>query len=188
MLGRCPRPSASPDQLGCVVPDLPAAISEWAAEGVGPFLTMRGITLADYRYKGRPSKPKIDVAFSQQGEMQVELIHPVNDRPSAYRDFLAAGGHGAHHHGWFWRGLDRGRRHCGRRRRTCGAAAGQVGALHFVYYEPGEGEEMIGELIEMGELSHHLFGLIRREAERWTARARRAICCSPPTGACAGPR
>ena len=26
---------------------------------------------------------------------------------------------------------------------------------------------MIGELIEMGELSHHLFGLIRREAERW---------------------
>ena len=92
------------DQLGCVVPDLPAAISEWAAEGVGPFLTMRGITLADYRYKGRPSKPKIDVAFSQQGEMQVELIHPVNDRPSAYRDFLAAGGHGAHHHGWFWPG------------------------------------------------------------------------------------
>jgi len=26
---------------------------------------------------------------------------------------------------------------------------------------------MIGELVEMGELSHRLFALIRREAEQW---------------------
>jgi len=35
-----------PDQLGCVVPDLQVAISEWAAKGVGPFLTMRKVTLS----------------------------------------------------------------------------------------------------------------------------------------------
>src|SRR5438445_5426851 len=83
--------SDPPDQLGCVVPDLQVAISEWAAKGVGPFLTMRKVTLGGYRYEGRSSKPKLDVAFSQQGDLQIELIQPVNDEPSAYRDFLAAG-------------------------------------------------------------------------------------------------
>ena len=77
-----------PDQLGCVVPDLQVAISEWAAKGVGPFLTMRKVTLSGYRYEGRPSKPKIDVAFGQQGDLQIELIQPVNDDASDYRDFL----------------------------------------------------------------------------------------------------
>ena len=46
------------DQLGCVVPDLAAAISEWVAKGVGPFLTLPGVTL-DCFYRGRKSKPKI---------------------------------------------------------------------------------------------------------------------------------
>ena len=44
---------------------------------------------------------------------------------------------------------------------------GRWGAVHFVYYQPRDGEEMIGELIEMGELSRRLFALIRREAEQW---------------------
>jgi hypothetical protein len=80
--------SGAPDQLGCVVPDLGAAIEQWAERGVGPFLTMRGVTLGGYVYRGRPSKPKIHVGFSQQGETQIEGIQPVNDEPSADRDFL----------------------------------------------------------------------------------------------------
>ena len=57
-----------------MVPDLRVAISEWAAKGVGPFLTLRSVTPGGYRYEGRSSKPKLDVAFSQQGDLQVELI------------------------------------------------------------------------------------------------------------------
>ena len=155
-----------PDQLGCVVPDLQASISDWAAKGVGPFLTMRKVTLSGYRYEGRPSKPKIDVAFGQQGDLQIELIQPVNDDPSAYRDFLAAGGQGAHHHGWFCDDyaaeVDAAER-AGRAE----LQRGNWGAVHFVYYHPLGHDEMIGELIEMSDLSYGLFALIRREAEQW---------------------
>jgi hypothetical protein len=91
-LPRASVPFSEPaDQLGCVVPDLGAAISEWVAKDVGPFLTLPGVTL-DCSYRGRKSKPKIGVAFSQQGDLQIELIQPLNDEPSTYRDFLAAGG------------------------------------------------------------------------------------------------
>jgi hypothetical protein len=45
-LPRASVPFSEPaDQLGCVVPDLGAAISEWVAKGVGPFLTLPGLML-----------------------------------------------------------------------------------------------------------------------------------------------
>lgn len=155
-----------PDQLGCVVPDLDAAIAEWVGKGVGPFLVMRKVALADYTYRGRPSRPKLDVAFSQDGELQIELIQPLDDRPSAYRDFLAAGGSGPHHHGWFCDDYA-GELDAAARAGRSELQRGRWGALHFVYYEPLAGEPLIGELIEMNDLSRRIFGLIRQQAERW---------------------
>jgi hypothetical protein len=158
-----------PDQIGCVVPDLDAAIAGWSAQGIGPFLVMRRVRLDDYRYRGQSSRPRIDVAFSQRGEQQIELIQPTDAQPSSYRDFLAAGGDGEHHHGWF----------CTDYAADLRAAAdegrvehqrGRWGALHFAYYEPLAGEPMIGELIELNDLSRRIFGLIRAEAERWDGR------------------
>ena len=161
--------SDPPDQLGCVVPDLQVAISEWASKGVGPFLTMRKVTLGGYRYEGRSSKPKLDVAFSQQGDLQIELIQPVNDEPSAYRDFLAAGGNGAHHHGWFCNDYSA-EIDAAERAGRAELQRGNWGAAHFIYYHPLGHDEMIGELIEMSDLSRSLFALIRREAEQWDGR------------------
>jgi hypothetical protein len=60
-LPRASVPFSEPaDQLGCVVPDLGAAISEWVAKGVGPFLTLPGLML-DCSYR---SKPKIWVDYA----------------------------------------------------------------------------------------------------------------------------
>lgn len=158
-----------PDQLGCVVPDLDAAIAEWNAQGVGPFLTMKGAVLADYVYDSRASRPKLDVAFSQQGDLQIELIQPVGDEPSAYRDFLAGGGHGPHHHGWFCEDYT-GDVIAARAEGRAELHQGRWGALHFVYFQPAPGDELIGELIEMNALSEQIFDLVRREAERWDGR------------------
>ena len=161
--------SDPPDQPGCVVPDLQVAISEWASKGVGPFLTMRKVTLGGYRYEGRSSKPKLDVGFSQQGDLQIELIQPVNDEPSAYRDFSSSGRQ--------WGPPPRlvlqrlcGRDRCGRTRWPRRAAARKLGAAHFIYYHPLSHDEMIGELIEMSDLSRNRFALIRSEAEQWDGR------------------
>jgi hypothetical protein len=158
--------SGPPDQLGCVVPDLDAAISEWAGRGVGPFLVMRNVTLTGFTYEGRPSKPKADFGFSQQGELQIELIAPKSDAPSGYRDFLAAGHSGEHHHGWFCDDFDA--------ELAAAAGAGRKvmqqghwGAVRFAYHHPLDGEQLYEELIEMSPLSERVFALIRREAETW---------------------
>ena len=155
-----------PDQLGCVVPDLDVAIAEWAAKGVGPFLTMRKVTVGGYSYEGRASKPKLDFAFSQRGDLQIELIQPVNDEPSAYRDFLAAGHSGDHHHAWF-RDDYEAQVEAAQRAGRSELQKGNWGAVRFTYYHPLEGDEIVGELVEMTDVSRRVFALIREQAERW---------------------
>lgn len=158
--------TAPADQHGYVVPDLDAAIGEWAGKGVGPFLTMRGAAISGYVYEGNASKPKVDVAFGQDGDVQIELIRPVDDASSAYGDFLAAGQSGLHHHGWFCDDFAAAVAEAGREGRTV-LQQGSWGGLHFVYYHPAGDDEIIGELIEMTDVNRRIFALIRREAESW---------------------
>ena len=88
------------DQLGYVVADLDAEIAGWLAQGVGPWLRLERARIDDYRYRGRSSKPMLDVAFCQVGDVQLELIRPIDGQPTIYRDFLAAGRRGIQHIGW----------------------------------------------------------------------------------------
>ena len=181
-------------QLGVVVPDLDGAIHSWLRLGIGPFLTVRGAAVSGYEYRGTPSKPLLDVAFAQKGGVQIELIQQVNDAPSAYRDFIAAGGNGFHHFGWF-------------RADYAGAVAaaaatnatvlqkGVWSGVHFVYYEttegllppaelaelddatratalaasrPGAGK--LVELIELNDVSGAVFRLVREDSTDWDGR------------------
>ena len=44
-----------------------------------------------------PPSARIAVAITYSGDLQVELIQPLDDHPSPYRDFRAAHGSGLHH-------------------------------------------------------------------------------------------
>jgi hypothetical protein len=93
--------SRPPDQLGIVVGDLEAEIRRWLEQGVGPFFTIGGAMLSHYEYLGQGSSPRVDAAFAQVGSLQLELIHPMDDERSIYREFVDGGGDGLHHYGWF---------------------------------------------------------------------------------------
>ena len=87
-------------QIGVVVSDLAAAMCSWTElTGIGPFVVLRNFTMEDgYRYKGNVSKPPIvDLALAFSNGIQFELIQQLNDAPSAFLDFLAAGQDGVQH-------------------------------------------------------------------------------------------
>ena len=91
-------------QWGIVVPDIELAMRHWIdVFNVGPFLHIRNIRPHEHEatYRGRPTDVRITVAFSYFGETQLEIIQQLNDSPSPYRDFLAAGRSGIQHIG-FW--------------------------------------------------------------------------------------
>jgi Glyoxalase/Bleomycin resistance protein/Dioxygenase superfamily len=86
------------DQLGYVVDDIEGAMALWVEKlGVGPFYFLPSPPLVDLVYKGRPTGARIAVALSFSGPLQIELIQPVDEEPTPYRDFMAGHGTGLHH-------------------------------------------------------------------------------------------
>ncbi len=154
------------DQLGFVVPDLEKAIRGWLELGVGPWFTMGGAVLEGSEYQGKVSVPKIDVALGQNGHLQLELIQPVNDESSSYRDFLSAGHQGIQHFGLIVEDFERAIAAAEAEGRKV-LQKGSWSGVHFVYYEM---TELIGspiELIELNDTSRQMFAKIREAADAW---------------------
>jgi len=85
-------------QLGHVVRDLHDALRVWTEIlQVGPFVVVEDVKLAEATYHGVPTDIRLSVALSYCGEVQIELIQPLNAAPSPYRDFLARGAEGLQH-------------------------------------------------------------------------------------------
>jgi hypothetical protein len=85
-------------QLGYVVDDIQGAMAHWIDKlGVGPFYFLPSPPMQALTYRGEATGARISVALSFSGPLQVELIQPLDDEPTPYRDFLGAHGTGLHH-------------------------------------------------------------------------------------------
>ncbi len=86
-------------QVAFMVDDVEAAARRWiATTGIGPFLMVPHVQLAEYDYRGTKSSGlDFSVALAQSGGVQIELVQQHCDSPSAYRDTIAKGSQGFHH-------------------------------------------------------------------------------------------
>ncbi|MGW7579459.1 zinc-binding dehydrogenase [Streptomyces sp. NPDC054765] len=84
-------------QIGYVVRDIEASMQGFINCGIGPWFYLKNVKPGDFTYHGEPSDMAMDVAVANSGDIQIELITPVNDAPSMYRGFLAAGHEGVQH-------------------------------------------------------------------------------------------
>lgn len=86
-------------QNAWVVADVEAAMRHWVETlGVGPFFVGDYTALlTDTSYRGQPSPLSMKIAIAQAGSLQIELIEPLGDAPSAYRDMVPAGSEAFHH-------------------------------------------------------------------------------------------
>jgi hypothetical protein len=83
-------------QLGFVVDDVVGAAMRWsAAFGVGPFSVLpRRTTTVTYR--GAEIEQETQLATTQAGPVQIELIQPVSAGPNIFRDLYPPGAGGFH--------------------------------------------------------------------------------------------
>lgn len=85
-------------QLAFVVDDLEAAAWRWVeAYGVGPFYVLPATGPRPARYRGEPSELDLQLAVTQAGPVQIELVVQRCDNPSVFRDVYAPGRAGVHH-------------------------------------------------------------------------------------------
>jgi glyoxalase/bleomycin resistance protein/dioxygenase superfamily protein len=88
-------------QCAVVVRDLDVAVRRWVQQlGIGPWTGYRleAPRLRDMRYHGSPAEFSLRHALAWQGELQFELVQPL-EGPSIFADHLASHGEGMHHVG-----------------------------------------------------------------------------------------
>lgn len=154
-------------QLGYVVEDLDAALRAWSgALGVGPWTIFRNVTL-QCLYRGEASAPRIDVALSYRGALQIELIQQTNDVPSPYRDFIERRQFGLHHIAFFSANVEEDLARA--------AAAGleplcdiRMPGGHYAYLQsPVPGERSCIELLEATPALRQMFEQGTQAAAAW---------------------
>ena len=87
-------------QTAFVVEDLKAAIIHWAANlKAGPFFVLPNLYAPGQIYRGGESKADVTLAMGFAGHMMIELIQPLDQHPSVYRETIEQRGYGFHHLG-----------------------------------------------------------------------------------------
>lgn len=94
-------------QIAYVVEDLEAAIAHFVRDtGAGPFFVLPHFLAPGQVYRGTPSTADVTLAMGFAGQTWFELIQPLDDEPSVYRETIAARGHGFHHFGIAFRDVE----------------------------------------------------------------------------------
>jgi hypothetical protein len=156
------------DQLGYVVDDVERSMAHWTRQlGVGPFYFLPSPPMQGLTYRGRATGARIAVALSFSGPLQVELIQPLDDEPTPYRDFLAGHGTGMHHVARFVDDYDDAvARYAARGIEPYFGGRGLTEKQRFCYFDTETHGGTVSELIETVEIGG-FFDVIRAAADDW---------------------
>lgn len=92
------QPESSILELCHVVTDMDAALRHWIdVLGVGPFFVGEMELEEGQYHRGQPMPVALQVAFGCSGGLVIELIKPLRNLPSVFREMLESRGPGYHH-------------------------------------------------------------------------------------------
>jgi len=87
-------------QTAFIVENLEDAIGRWVLDlRAGPFFVLPHFLTPGQVYRGEPSRADITLAMGFAGHMLIELIQPLDENPSVYRETIERRGFGFHHLG-----------------------------------------------------------------------------------------
>src|SRR5258706_16022686 len=78
-------------QHGYIVTDVNAVALQWVERlGVGPFYVLDRIVQDQYYYRGKLTPLELRLGFAYWGDIQVELVQPLNDADTLYHRAIRA--------------------------------------------------------------------------------------------------
>ncbi|WP_405181816.1 VOC family protein [Nocardia sp. NBC_01377] len=155
-------------QIGYVVRDIEASMRGFVDSGIGPWFYLKGLQSGSFTYRGEPSGMVMDVAVANSGDIQIELISPVNDEPSMDKDFLDADHEGMQHFAcWNENYQD-----LYDRALAAGFTVGQKGEIGgatggFAYLETEHHPGTVVEISDFGGTKKFVFDFIELAAANW---------------------
>jgi hypothetical protein len=158
-------------QNGFVVADLDDAIRDWTDRlGVGPFFRIAEQPLVGFTHRGAPSEARIAVALAQSGGIQIELIQPLDEHPSAFTEYRRTSGAGLQHVAHWTQEFDQAialLRARGLRLVQSGRSGSGGPDERFAYFEVPGSTAPIVEISETRGRKAALFAAVAAASEDW---------------------
>ena len=127
-------------QTAYVVEDIHASIDWWIKDAnTGPWFLLDNFLGDDHVYRGAPSTADVAIAMGFAGTMCIELIQPLDNNPSVYKETVDARGYGFHHLGLSSADVERDLPLYEARGYTCAFRAGVPTGGAVAYLEGGGG-------------------------------------------------
>jgi hypothetical protein len=87
-------------QMAYVVEDIHTEMGRWADQlGAGPWHLIPAFAGVEPSFRGGPTDAAVSLAMGFAGHMCIELIQPLDDKPSVWREGVERHGWGFHHFG-----------------------------------------------------------------------------------------
>lgn len=92
------QPDGGVIQTAFITDDIQRSMAQMSALlHIGPWFLFERFELIDLRYRGVPADFEVSLALANSGHMQFELIQPLDQKPSPYRELQLQRGWGFHH-------------------------------------------------------------------------------------------
>lgn len=154
-------------QLGYIVDNIEQAAQKWIDDlGIGPFYLLDSAKMDQYYYRGTRMDVELRLAFAYWGEVQVELVQPLDNNDSFYNRALKEGAGKLNHCATVVKDLDALLDSRNLRDRIVHHADMSSG-LKFVYLENYLPGNLHLELIEAQESTLQAFTGMRDIAANW---------------------
>ena len=134
---------------------------------VGPFVYQPEVVLSEAVFRGRPTAVRLAVGLAFRGETMIELLQPLDDAPSPFSEFLAAGDEGLQHFGFWPDDLDAAAQQCRDRGLELDYLVQRTGSRPTLFFRAPPGTGAMIELIEGGAAKRASYGPIRALARAW---------------------
>ena len=142
-------------------------MAEWLAIGVGPFHYF-DVHLPNALYRGQKAELRGHYALAQAGELQIELVQPLGDGPSAFRDVFPEGASGsAFHHVMKTVGDWDAEMATLRASGAIAATEGNHNGIRFAYIDTRQRIGCMLELVEDGPFFRAINQTVREAALKW---------------------
>jgi len=155
-------------QMAYVPRDFDAALTFWTEViGAGPFFVIPSASLIDAQYRGQPTDADFSLALGYWGDMQIELIKPLDEHRSIFNEWRDVGKEGLHHLCILTEDMARARKICGQVGAKVLQEATVPGGTQVIYVETGGGDGTIVEILEINPSSPDVFAVFKAASVNW---------------------
>ena len=158
-------------QIGVVTNDLQQSVREWVTSThVAPFAVLPEALVACIDAQGCRTELPVAVALGFHADLMIELIQPLDDRDSFYRERLKRGPH-VHHFGFWPHDMERALAECEAHGWHLRARVEVKGRPPTSFFEFPPMPSILIELIEGGSEKLASYQPIRDRARAWQRRS-----------------